>query len=150
MSETDTNNIQETTSGQPVIVHVNTPPQSQAFPAIVSFFLPGIGQLIQGRAMAWLGWWLTFGAAMIANVILCFTFIGVPLAILFGVMLNVANVCDTAWYSPTGENAHNKKVMTFAWCVVGLAYLCLILFGIGLIVASSPETVSMMTILICQ
>jgi len=32
--------------------------QSQALPALVNVFFPGLGQLIQGRILAWLLWWV--------------------------------------------------------------------------------------------
>ena len=36
-----------------VVVH-----ESQTLPALVNVLLPGVGQLIQGRFAAWLGWWI--------------------------------------------------------------------------------------------
>ena len=51
----------------PQVIHqtiVNAPAQSQALPALVNFFcFPSLGQLIQGRVLAALIWWLLHGAA---------------------------------------------------------------------------------------
>src|SRR5438128_2393077 len=42
---------------QTVVIHA--PPQSQALPALVNAFcIPGLGQLIQGRLLAAICWWL--------------------------------------------------------------------------------------------
>ena len=117
---------------QNVVVNVSTPPQSQALPAIVSFFLPGIGQLIQGRVQVWLIWWGTMAVGTLGNVLLAFTLIGIPFAAAFGLCLNIANVCDAAWFDPMTDNPHFKKVMIFAWCIVAASYLFLILFVVVL------------------
>lgn len=44
--------------------------QSQALPALVSFFLPGIGQLIQGRGQAAIGFLLAWFLCLMLFVIL--------------------------------------------------------------------------------
>lgn len=36
--------------------------QSQALPALLNVFLPGVGQLIQGRFLAFVGWWSLFSS----------------------------------------------------------------------------------------
>ena len=42
----------------PQVVYVKGPPPSQAIPALANFFWPGLGQLIQGRLLAALVWFL--------------------------------------------------------------------------------------------
>lgn len=66
--------------------------QSQALPALVNVFLPGVGQLIQGRIMAALCWWviLALSAASL------FVFVGVVLLPLMWIL----NIVDAAKYRP--------------------------------------------------
>ena len=45
--------------------------QSQAIPALVSFFIPGLGHLIQGRLLGAIGWFTVLATLAIASV---FTF----------------------------------------------------------------------------
>jgi hypothetical protein len=68
-------------SEQPTVIYV--PQQSQAIPALTSFFLPGLGQLIQGRlvsagvwfclsCLAWLSTSILIGFLLVPVVtILC-------------------------------------------------------------------------------
>jgi TM2 domain-containing membrane protein YozV len=58
---------------QPQTIVVQAPRQSQALPALASFCLPGLGQLIQGRVLAGMAW---FGANLIS---LALIFAGVGL-----------------------------------------------------------------------
>ena len=55
---------------QPTIV-VQAPRQSQALPALASFCIPGLGQLIQGRALTGMAWFVAnlVSLALIAVVI---------------------------------------------------------------------------------
>ncbi len=42
------------------------PKPSQALPALVNVFLPGVGQLIQGRVLAWIFWWVVLFVSVTA------------------------------------------------------------------------------------
>ena len=55
---------------QPPVVVVNAPQprQSQALPALVNFFLPGLGQLIQGRVLAAIVWWVVMLVSVLATM----------------------------------------------------------------------------------
>jgi len=47
--------------------------QSQALPALVNVFFPGLGQLIQGRILAWLLWWVAlFVSALLTLAVIGF------------------------------------------------------------------------------
>jgi len=78
------------------VVVVNQPPQSQALPALVSFFLPGLGQLIQGRPVAALFWIIV----ALINLVLMFACVGFVLAPILGILC----VLDAAWWRP-GEGS---------------------------------------------
>lgn len=56
---------------QQVIV-VQQPRQSNMLAAIISFFLPGVGQLIQGRFFACITWWVLLAISAAS----CFIVIG--------------------------------------------------------------------------
>jgi|LSQX01.1.fsa_nt_gb hypothetical protein len=55
-------------SAQQVIV-VQQPRQSNMLAAIISFFLPGVGQLIQGRFFACITWWVLLAISAASCVI---------------------------------------------------------------------------------
>jgi TM2 domain-containing membrane protein YozV len=56
----------------PVVVHIGRSKESQALPALANIFLPGLGQLIQGRVIAA----IAFHIAMWLNIVLMFALIG--------------------------------------------------------------------------
>ena len=58
---------------QTIVMQAPRQQQSQALPALASFCLPGLGQLIQGRVLAGMAW---FGANLIS---LALIFAGVGL-----------------------------------------------------------------------
>lgn len=66
--------------------------QSQALPALVNLFLPGVGQLIQGRVLAAIAWWVTLTLAGLS----LFVVVGVVLLPLFWLLC----VIDAAKYKP--------------------------------------------------
>ncbi|MCL2119239.1 MAG: type II secretion system protein GspG [Planctomycetaceae bacterium] len=80
--------------------------QSQALPALVSFFLPGVGQLIQGRVIAWLMW---TGLWIIA-CISCFVLVGFILAPIVAILC----VVETATWYP-------GKKSTLTYILIGIA-----------------------------
>lgn len=55
---------------------------SQALPALASFFIPGLGQLLQGRILAAIGWFC-INAAAVASIAIA---VGIVLAPLTWVM----------------------------------------------------------------
>ena len=57
---------------QPQTIVVQAPRQSQALPALASFCLPGLGQLIQGRVLAGMAWFV----ANLVSVALIFAGVG--------------------------------------------------------------------------
>jgi len=58
---------------QPQTIIVQAPRQSQALPALASFCFPGLGQLIQGRVLAAMAWFV----ANLVSVALIFAGIGI-------------------------------------------------------------------------
>ncbi len=46
--------------------------QSQALPALASFVIPGLGQLVQGRVFVAFGWWITLSISLLS----CFILVG--------------------------------------------------------------------------
>jgi TM2 domain-containing membrane protein YozV len=72
-----------------VIIHNQS---SQALPALVNFFLPGLGQLIQGRLIAAVVWWVV----LLFSVSLIFFAIG----IITTPVLYIACIIDAARYKP--------------------------------------------------
>jgi TM2 domain-containing membrane protein YozV len=66
--------------------------QSQALPAMVSFLCPGLGQLIQGRIGAALGWFVGFWLSVFACLFII-GFLTTPIVWLVCVM-------DAANYKP--------------------------------------------------
>lgn len=74
---------------QPTTIIVNQQP-SQALPALVNVFLPGVGQLIQGRFLACIAWWLAF-AVSIALMMAVIGFVTTPI-------LWLACIVDAARY----------------------------------------------------
>jgi hypothetical protein len=78
---------------QPTII-VNTPrqQQSQALPALASFCIPGLGQLIQGRALAALGFFCVNAFASLT--VLATAGIG----LLWSIPLWLWNITDAAKY----------------------------------------------------
>ena len=66
--------------------------ESQAIPALASFFVPGLGQLIQGRVMAALVWFLVIVLA--AGSIIAF------IGILLYPMVVILCTIDAAKYTP--------------------------------------------------
>lgn len=115
---------------QVVVPHVR---QSQALPALVSFFLPGVGQLIQGRVMAWLAFSLAWGIGLV----LCFFCVGffvVPLVAL------IATV-EAALYDPAQPPSAVPMLAMFGALGVSAAAVVLLLLGIiglGATAASLP------------
>jgi hypothetical protein len=80
---------------QTVIVHV--PQVSTVLPALVNAFcVPGLGQLIQGRLIAAIVWWLLYGLAGLS------VFVGVGLILL--PLCWVACILDAATYNPTASS----------------------------------------------
>jgi len=67
--------------------------QTQGIPALASFFMPGLGQLIQGRNGAAAGWWLAFAASVLSM----FVVIGFVLAPIVVVLC----IVDAAKWRPT-------------------------------------------------
>lgn len=65
---------------------------SQALPALVNIFLPGFGQLMQGRLLAALIWWVLLAAAAVSIV----AGIGLVLLPLFWMIC----ITDAAVYKP--------------------------------------------------
>lgn len=57
---------------QPQTIVMQAPRQSQALPALASFCLPGLGQLIQGRVLAGMAWFV----ANLMSVALIFVGVG--------------------------------------------------------------------------
>ena len=57
---------------QPQTIVVQAPRQSQALPALASFCLAGLGQLIQGRVLAGMAWFV----ANLVSVALIFAGVG--------------------------------------------------------------------------
>lgn len=74
------------------IVINNTQPQSQALPALASFFIPGLGQLIQGRLFSAIAIFVLYCAAVASIFIL----IGIVLAPLVWIIA----IVDAARYQP--------------------------------------------------
>jgi len=73
-------------------VTVNAPPQSQALPAIASFFVPGLGHLIQGRVLAGLCWFI----GGVVSGLLCFVGVG----LITTPILCIACIISAAKYKP--------------------------------------------------
>lgn len=118
---------------QVVMPHVR---QSQALPALVSFFLPGVGQLIQGRPIAW----IIFSTAWVIGVLLLCVGIGffiVPLVALIATI-------EAAVYDPASPPSAMPLLAMVgalgAACVAGLLFL----FGIvgAAAISSGPAPVS--------
>lgn len=78
------------------IVNINQPRQSQALPALVNIFIPPVGQLIQGRVLAFVGWFLAF---VIINVVVAFVTLGFGLLISIPLMWLLC-IVDAAKYQP--------------------------------------------------
>ena len=76
---------------QPTIV-VQAPRQSQALPALASFCLPGLGQLIQGRVLAAMGW---FAVNVLAGIS---TIATVGVGLLWTIPLWLLCIMDAAKY----------------------------------------------------
>ena len=68
---------------QPIIVNAPRQQQSQALPALASFCFPGLGQLIQGRVLAAIGF---FGLNAVAAILAIAT-LGVGLVLAFPLWL---------------------------------------------------------------
>jgi len=92
-----------------------TPPPSQALPALASFFITGLGQLIQGRVGAALFW---FCAAVVCTL-LCFVLIGFLLLPLVWILC----IVDAAIYNPVAFKPRTgfSLLRVAVGVVVGLA-----------------------------
>ena len=77
---------------QPQTIVMQAPRQSQALPALASFCLPGLGQLIQGRIGAALGWFFINAIAAISVV----ATIGIGL--LWAIPIWIVCIMDAAKY----------------------------------------------------
>lgn len=101
---------------QVVVVQQAPPPQSQLVPALLNFFcLPGLGQLVQGRPMAALLWYIAASLAL-ASVAL----FGVGL-ILFPLVV-ILCVVDAARFNPSqyqGNTSGPLAIIFGAMCMVG-------------------------------
>ena len=75
-----------------VVVVNQAPAPSQALPALVSFFVPGLGQLIQGRVLAALIWF-TLSILASLSVLIVIGFVLVP-------VVWIACTVDAAKYKP--------------------------------------------------
>lgn len=71
--------------------------QSQALPALCSFFIPGLGQIIQGRVLDALLTFLAVCLFWLLGFALLFLF---PLGILIGPVGNIWAAVDAAKYAP--------------------------------------------------
>jgi hypothetical protein len=91
-------------------VHVNVPyvRQSQALPALVSLFVPGLGQLIQGRVIAWLVFGIAWGIGLIS---ICWG-VGLLIVPLVGLMA----VVDAALYDEQNLPVHNPLTNHSLFC----------------------------------
>lgn len=70
--------MSESNAANPNVIVVNQGRQSQALPALVNVFLPGVGQLIQGRILAWLVWWVVL-ALSAASMFIVIGFVLTPI-----------------------------------------------------------------------
>jgi len=126
---------------QQTVVYVNAPqqqlPPSQALPALVSLFLPGFGQLIQGRILAWILWqigWL---------ISLCCCFIGI--GFVTTPILIIANVIDAATYNPYKNSQQNqtstglKCLMAGGGCLLVIVVLFIMLMIAGATISSTSR-----------
>lgn len=115
-------------------VQVNVPyvRQSQALPALVSFFLPGVGQLIQGRPIAW----IVFSSAWVISLALCCVGIGFFIA---PIVVLIATI-EAAVYDPASPPSMMPLLAMVgaagAVCVGGLVFL-LGLIGLGAAAATT-------------
>lgn len=115
---------------QTIIVNQGAAP-SQALPALVNFFcFPGLGQLIQGRPLIALAWWVCHILAGIS----CFFLIGFVL----WPIVWIACTIDAAMYNPNDQQANAKNEQTVLYGIGGLAAVMLVMFlfcaGLPLIV----------------
>lgn len=71
--KTNTSQPDSQPNSTPTTTVIQQSNSSQALPALVNIFLPGVGQLIQGRILAAFLWWL----CMIVSSLFIFVFIGI-------------------------------------------------------------------------
>lgn len=106
--------------------------ESQALPAIMSFFFSGIGQVIQGRMLAGLLW--LFTEVILGGILLIITF---GLGVIFTFFAHILCITDAATYKPS----LGKKlgVLVFIGMLInGGGLLFVILFWGILIGSASP------------
>lgn len=84
----------------PVYVVQQVAPPSTVLPAIVNLFFPPFGQLVQGRLLAFFGWFVVLiVTALIIGVIGLFTGgIGLLLGFVAGPILYILCILDCVWY----------------------------------------------------
>ena len=117
------------------VVYVNAPqqaPPSQALPALVSLFLPGVGQLIQGRVTAWILWQICWGISL-CLCLLIIGFITTPI-------LSIACVIDAAKYNPFNHQ-HQKKTSTALKLLLAGGTCCFALIVLVAIAASLSSSI---------
>jgi hypothetical protein len=110
-------------------VVIQQQPQSQALPALISFFLPGVGQLIQGRLLAFLVW----AAIAVVNFCLMFVAIGCFTAPLLGILC----VLDAATWQPGKQGVLGVVAGVIALGVVCLGGLVAVVFAFGAVTVAS-------------
>lgn len=99
-------------------VYVQGPAQSQALPAVVSFFLPGVGQLVQGRFLAFFVFQIMAGISLL----LCLVVVGFVLYPL----VCIVSALDAAKYVPSTAQQRRKGSGCLALFVVGIVAVFLV------------------------
>jgi len=89
--------------------------ESQALPRIITIFVPGIGQLVQGRIVAGLVWLLLWGLSI------ALTIVTIGLGLLVYIPMYILCIIDAATYKP-------GKVSCGLIMAGLLVLFCLILF----------------------
>ena len=99
MTQTD----QQQQQPQQTVV-VNQPRQSQALPALINIFFPGVGQLIQGRVLTWLAVWALFALCNIIGIVTMATEgaqgLGLAMLLIGNPLLWLITIIDAAKWSP--------------------------------------------------
>lgn len=117
MSTQDPNNV----SPQTIVVVQ----ESQSLPAIMSFFFSGIGQMIQGRALAGLLW--LFTEVVLGTALL---FLSLGFGLVFTFPTHVLCIVDAATYKPrSGKKLGTLPIVGFLINAVGLALIILMWSG---------------------
>jgi TM2 domain-containing membrane protein YozV len=107
--------------------------ESQALAAIMAFFFSGIGQLIQGRAVAGLLW--LFTEVILGGILLIMTF---GLGLVFTLPTRVLCIVDAAIYKPR-EGKPLGKLVIAGLCVNGGGLLLAILMWAGAIGSAAMQ-----------